>query len=87
MEHDSTDLDKWIIDVDAQDMVRGRVRDEPIDFGLLSASERVSGHEKARAETYRNEIAQAMWTDYQRIIRERAADLMDVDMPAPPGLD
>ncbi|KAF7318629.1 putative transposase [Mycena chlorophos] len=80
IEHDNTDLDRWIIDEQATDGLRGFVGlqgDDEIDFGLAAASTRVGSQEKRRAERKRDNIAQAMWTDYQRILEDR----MDVDMP------
>ncbi|KAF7290776.1 putative transposase [Mycena indigotica] len=89
MDHDPTDLDRWIIDEQAEDMFPGTVRRAPIiDFGLLSTSERIGAAEKRRAENTRDGIAAAMWEDYQEILRERALEmqqeLMDVDLTIEP---
>ncbi|KAJ7765581.1 hypothetical protein B0H16DRAFT_1309701, partial [Mycena metata] len=75
LEHDETDLDRWIIDEQAQDATRGARRDEEIDFGRLASTSRVSAQEKHQAEGIRDRIAQQMWEDYQQYL----ADRMDID--------
>ncbi|KAJ7182312.1 hypothetical protein C8R43DRAFT_1144087, partial [Mycena crocata] len=75
LEHDTADLDRWIIDEQAQDNFRGSRRDQEIDFGCLSTSSRVSPAEKRHAEDIRDGIAQDMWNDYVQYIDEE----MDVD--------
>ncbi|KAF7322355.1 putative transposase [Mycena chlorophos] len=83
MEHDNADLDRWIIDEQAADGMRGFVglqEDEEIDFGFLSTAKCIGNQEKRQAERKRDDMAQAMWADYQRILNER----MDVDMDIEP---
>jgi hypothetical protein len=74
-EHDETDLDRWIIDEQAQDNLPGSRWEQEIDFGCLASSARVSAAEKRQAETMRDDIAKAMWDDYLQYL----ADRMDVD--------
>jgi hypothetical protein len=75
LEHDEADLDRWIIDEQAEDSSRGVRRTQEIDFGSLASTARVSPAEKRHAETRRDEIAKAMWDDYLEYLAER----MDVD--------
>lgn len=75
LEHDETDLDRWIIDEQAQDDNRGFRRNQEIDFGRLASTARVSPAEKRRAEDIRDEMAHAMWDGYVQYLSER----MDVD--------
>jgi hypothetical protein len=75
LEHDESDLDRWIVDEQAADLLPGARRTQPVDFGRLSSSDRVLGAEKARAEQMRDQLANAMWTDYQQMLQER----MDID--------
>jgi hypothetical protein len=75
LEHDETDLDRWIIDEQAQDDNHGVRRDQEIDFGRLASTARVSPAEKRRAEGIRDEMAHAMWDSYVQYLSER----MDVD--------
>lgn len=75
LEHDESDLDRWIVDEQATDLLPGARRTQPVDFGRLSSSDRVLGAEKARAEQMRDQLANAMWTDYQQMLQER----MDID--------
>jgi hypothetical protein len=79
LEHDESDLDRWIIDEQAQDSSPGSRRDAEIDFGRLASSARVSPAEKHHAETMRDNIAKAMWDNYVQYLRERDGDRMDVD--------
>lgn len=80
MEHDAADLDRWIVDEAAEDLLRGRRRGE-IDFGQLATATKVTTAEKRRAEHLRDKLAQDMWEDYQRILAERQDqdDTMDID--------
>jgi DDE superfamily endonuclease len=75
LEHDESDLDRWIIDEQAQDNSPGSRRDAEIDFGRLASSARVSAAEKRHAENMRDDIAKAMWVNYVQYL----ADHMDVD--------
>ncbi|KAF7368062.1 putative transposase [Mycena sanguinolenta] len=75
LEHDEEDIDRWILDEGAEDNLRGARRAQEIDFGRLSTTGRVSAAEKERAEKTRDEIAKAMWEDYQEYLDTR----MDVD--------
>ncbi|KAF7349661.1 putative transposase [Mycena sanguinolenta] len=75
LEHDEEDIDRWILDEGAEDNLRGTRREQEIDFGRLSTTGRVSAAEKERAEKTRDEIAKAMWDDYQEYLDTR----MDVD--------
>lgn len=80
MEHDAADLDRWIVDEAAEDLLRGRHRGD-IDFGQLATAVKVTTAEKRRAEHLRDTLAQDMWEDYQRILAERQDqnDAMDID--------
>ena len=51
LEHDEGDLDRWILDEQAQDNLPGARQDKEIDFGQLAASAQVSSAEKRQAET------------------------------------
>ncbi|KAJ7731686.1 hypothetical protein DFH07DRAFT_781179 [Mycena maculata] len=64
--NDETDLDKWIVDEQAEDNTRGMRRDQEIDFGQLATSSRVSLAEKRHAENVRDAMAQSMWEDYKQ---------------------
>jgi hypothetical protein len=75
LEHDEADLDRWIIDEQAQDNSPGARRNQEIDFGCLASSARVSPAEKRQAETTCDNIANAMWDDYMQYLAEK----MDVD--------
>jgi hypothetical protein len=75
LEHNESDLDCWIVDEQATDLLPGARQTLPIDFGWLLSSDRVLAGEKARAEQMRDQLANAMWTDYQRVLEER----MDID--------
>lgn len=74
LEHDSTDLDRWMGDPDALDNLIGQRRDN-LDFGRLATSLNTSAAEKRRAEGTRDHIAQAMWDGYQQYLQ----DQMDID--------
>ncbi|KAJ7130979.1 hypothetical protein C8R46DRAFT_1015917 [Mycena filopes] len=75
LEHDETDLERWIGNPDALDNLMGMRRDDEIDFGRLAASLTTSAAEKRRAEGTRDRIADAMWHGYQQYLDER----MDID--------
>lgn len=75
LEHDETDLDRWIIDEQAEDNSRGSRREAEIDFGSLATTSRVSPAEKRRAEGIREGIAKDMWDGYMEYLAQR----MDVD--------
>jgi hypothetical protein len=75
LEHDETDLDRWIGKEKALDNLMGVYRDDEIDFGRLATSLNVTPAEKRHAEGARDQIAQAMWDDYQQYL----ADQMQVD--------
>lgn len=75
LEHDETDLDRWIIDEQAEDNSRGSRREAEIDFGSLATTSRVSPAEKRRAEGIREGIAKDIWDGYMEYLAQR----MDVD--------
>ncbi|KAJ7716454.1 hypothetical protein B0H16DRAFT_1339058, partial [Mycena metata] len=75
LDHDETDLERWIGNPDALDNLMGLHRDDEIDFGRLAGSLNTSAAEKHRAETTRDQIAHAMWQGYQQYLEER----MDID--------
>ncbi|KAJ6505136.1 hypothetical protein C8R45DRAFT_761237, partial [Mycena sanguinolenta] len=75
LDHDEEDIDRWILDEGAEDNLRGNRREQEIDFGHLSTTGWVSAAEKDRAEKTRDEIAKAMWDDYQEYLDTR----MDVE--------
>jgi len=78
LEHDETDLDRWIGNPDALDNLMGRRRDEEIDFGRLATTLNTSTAEKRRAESMRDRIAEEMWASYQDYLAQR----MDIDQDA-----
>lgn len=75
LDHDTTDLDRWIVDEQAEDLLPGNRRAAPVDFGQLSTAQAISNTEKRRAGIKRDELAQTMWDDYEQYL----ADRMDVD--------
>lgn len=75
LDHDTTDLDRWIVDEQAEDLLPGNRRAAPVDFGQLSTAQTISNTEKRRAGIKRDELAQTMWDDYEQYL----ADRMDVD--------
>jgi hypothetical protein len=81
--HDSTDVNKYLYDengnLDCHDKQPGIRRAEEIDFGRLAATEIISRAEKRQAEAYRDQMAQAMWDDYQRVLTERRDNDMEID--------
>jgi uncharacterized protein YheU (UPF0270 family) len=74
LDHDETDLDRWLGNPDALDNLMGLRRDG-IDFGRLATSLNTSAVEKRHAESTRDGIAQAMWDGYQQYLGEQ----MDID--------
>ncbi|KAJ6447985.1 hypothetical protein C8R45DRAFT_769416, partial [Mycena sanguinolenta] len=69
LEHDESDLNRWIIDEQAEDSLPGSRRAHPVDFGLLSSSDRIMNAEKSRAESKRDQLAHAMSADYENILQ------------------
>lgn len=72
LDHDETDLDRWLGDEDALDNLRGVHRNADIDFGRLATSMSTTPAEKRRAEEYRDRIARAMFRDYHEYLRNHA---------------
>jgi hypothetical protein len=83
LEHDSTDVNKYLYDengnIDCSDNQPGMRRVEEIDFGRLAATQIISCAEKRQAEAYRDQIAQAMWDNYQHVLAEQEDDGMVID--------
>ncbi|KAJ7152619.1 hypothetical protein C8R43DRAFT_886153 [Mycena crocata] len=75
LEHDETDLDRWLGNADALDNLMGVYRDEDIDFGRLATSLNTTTAEKRWAENTRERLAQKMWDDYQEYLQ----NVMDQD--------
>jgi|ERR1700761_181658 len=75
LEHDCSDLERWLDNDNAQDDAPGQHRAAPIDFGRLATSDVTSNAEKRRAEAVRQRVAMDMWDGYQQYL----ADQMDVD--------
>lgn len=78
LEHDSTDIELYLQE-DVVDNLPGFRRTEEIDFGWLSTAEKTTRAERVHAEGTRDQIANEMWNDYQRVLTERAAAAMQVD--------
>ena len=68
--HDPSDIDNYVTGSDEEDGDPNPGRTEDNDFGVLANAAVTSG-EKTRAEEKRDKIAQEMWDDYQRVLRER----------------
>ncbi|KAJ7191264.1 hypothetical protein GGX14DRAFT_528865 [Mycena pura] len=75
LEHDETDLERWLGNPDALDNLMGLRRDDEIDFGRLATSLSTSAAEKRHAESTRDRIAQGMWHSYEQYLAEQ----MDID--------
>jgi hypothetical protein len=75
LEHDETDLERWLGNPDALDNLMGLRRDDEIDFGRLATSLNTSAAEKRRAESTRDQIAKGMWHSYEQYQGEP----MDID--------
>jgi hypothetical protein len=77
-EHDPMDAQDFVNDADlsdtsfVEDVEQGQAPDDHLNFG-------VSAEETARAEAWRDGIANAMWADYlaERTRRERPEDIVD----------
>jgi len=69
MDTDPHDLDHYL-NGDADDFDPNPGQPQENEFGTLAASA-VTRTEKERATRERDNIGQAMWDDYQRVIRER----------------
>ncbi|KAJ6562676.1 hypothetical protein B0H10DRAFT_2239844 [Mycena sp. CBHHK59/15] len=69
LDHDETDLDRWLGDEDALDNLRGMRRNADIDFGRLATAMSTTPAEKRRAEDVRDRMARAMFRDYHINIR------------------
>ncbi|KAJ3860041.1 hypothetical protein EV359DRAFT_85736 [Lentinula novae-zelandiae] len=83
LEHDQADLDRWILNEQAEDPLPGQRRQQEIDFGSLATSEKISQAEKRRAENARDRLANEMWENYLSVLEEYhkqgGVDAMDVD--------
>jgi hypothetical protein len=75
LEHDETDLERWLGNQDALDNLMDLRRDDEIDFGQLATSLNTSAAEKRHAETTRDQIAKGMWNGYKQYLGEQ----MDID--------
>jgi hypothetical protein len=75
LEHDETDLDRWLGNKDALDNLMGMYRNEDIDFGRLATSLNTTAAEKRRAENARDQLAQEMWQGYEEYLQ----NMMDMD--------
>ncbi|KAJ7119048.1 hypothetical protein C8R44DRAFT_737881 [Mycena epipterygia] len=82
LEHDETDLDRWLGDPDTLDNLLGHRWDDEIDFVRLATSLNTSIAEKHHAEITCDRIAQGMWVSYQQYL----ADQMDVDQDKYEGI-
>lgn len=69
LDHDETDLDRWLGQDEALDNLRGLRRNTPIDFGRLATSMTTTAAEKRRAEDVRDKMAKAMFKDYHTYLR------------------
>ncbi|KAJ7784173.1 hypothetical protein B0H16DRAFT_1296416 [Mycena metata] len=68
LDHDETDLDRWLGNEDALDNLRGVYRNRDINFGRLATSLNTSAAEKRRAEDTRDRLAREMFADYQQYL-------------------
>lgn len=70
MDHDPNDIDNYLSGA-AEDLDPNPGQPQENEFGVLT-ERAVTRAEKNRATRSRDEIAQAMWDDYQHILQERA---------------
>lgn len=76
MDHDPQDINEYLND-NKEDLDPNPGQPQENAFGAL-ASGAVTRTERNRATQKRDEIAQAMWNDYQRVLRERNIDDMEL---------
>lgn len=73
MDVDPNDINNYL-NGDADDLDPNPGQPQANEFGTL-ASGAVTQTEKNQATRKRDDIAQAMWEDYQRVLRERGSEL------------
>ena len=70
MDHDPHDIDNYLTGNEEHDLDPNPGQTLDNEFGSL-ADGAVTRAEKERATTVRDQIAQEMWDDYQRLLEER----------------
>lgn len=70
MDHDPHDIEEYLAGNDEEDLDPNPGQPTANEFGTL-ADGVVTQVEKDRATSKQDEIAQAMWNDYQAILRQR----------------